>query len=69
MPAESRLKVSVAIMARGRCFIEAAALPRVGESHRILNEQIQEAATKRKTVEQAMDVATAEWNKVIAKYA
>ena len=66
---EPRLKISAAIMAKGRCFIEAAALPEGVNLYRILAEQIHEAANKRKTVEQALEFATAEWNKVIAKHA
>jgi multiple sugar transport system substrate-binding protein len=66
---EPRLKISAAIMARGRVYIEAAALPEGVNLYRILAEQIHEAANKRKTVEQALDFATAEWNKVIAKHA
>jgi ABC-type glycerol-3-phosphate transport system substrate-binding protein len=63
---EPRLKVSAAVLAKGRAFAEP--LPEAINLYRILVEQIHEAANKRKTPEQAMEFAAAEWNKVLAKY-
>jgi ABC-type glycerol-3-phosphate transport system substrate-binding protein len=64
--AEPRLKISAAVLAKGRAFAEP--LPEALNLYRILVEQIHEAANKRKTPEQALEFATVEWNKVIAKY-
>jgi ABC-type glycerol-3-phosphate transport system substrate-binding protein len=69
LEADPRLKVPAQVLVRGRCFAEAAALPEAVNLYRILVEQIHEAATKRKTVEQALAFATAEWNQIIAKHA
>ena len=64
---DPRLKVPVEVLAKGRVFLETAAMPKVTDLFRILVEQIHEAATKRKTPEQALEFATAEWNKIIAQ--
>jgi multiple sugar transport system substrate-binding protein len=64
---DPRLKIPVDILSRGRVLLEAAGMPKVTELFRILVEQIHEAATKRKTPEQALEFATAEWNKIIAE--
>jgi multiple sugar transport system substrate-binding protein len=66
---EPRMKIAAEVFARGRCYTEAASVPEAVNLFRILVEQIHEAANRRKTPEQALETATAEWNKIIAKYA
>jgi len=62
-------KTALDVVARGRVFAETAILPEGTNLLRIQIEQIQEAANGRKTPEAAMEFATAEWNKIFAKYA
>lgn len=69
LKSDPRLKVAVDILAKGRVFMETAAMPRGTDLFRILVEQIHEAANKRKTPEQALEFATAEWNRIIAELA
>ena len=66
---EPRFQVALNVAKRGRVFAEVAGMPECTNLLRIQIEQIHEAANKRKTPEAAMESATAEWNKVLAKYA
>ena len=68
LKADPRLKIPVDILRKGRVFLETAAMPNVVEMSRIFVEQIHEAVNKRKTPEQALEFANAEWNKVLAKF-
>jgi multiple sugar transport system substrate-binding protein len=65
---EPLYQVTLNVARRGRVFAEIAGMPEGPNLLRIQVEQIQEAANKRKTPEAAMEFATAEWNKVLAKY-
>ena len=69
MYADRRVKAFADIFAAGRCFIEMHVMPETINAYRILVEQIHEIANKRKTVEEALEFATTEWNKILAKYA
>jgi multiple sugar transport system substrate-binding protein len=64
-----RVKAAAGIASKGRLFAEMASMPEGVNAYRILVEQIQEAANKKKSVEEALEFATAEWNKLLAKYA
>ncbi|MHB1413683.1 MAG: ABC transporter substrate-binding protein [Chloroflexota bacterium] len=67
--ADPRLKVPVDILAKGRVFLETAGMPNVTDLFRILVEQIHEAASNRKTPEEALQFAAKEWDAVLAKFA
>lgn len=67
--ADPRLKVPVDVLAKGRVFLETAGMPQVTDLFRILVEQVHEAATGRKTAEEALAFATEEWDKVLSEYA
>jgi len=66
---DPRFQVALDVVKRGRVFSEVSGIPEAPNVFRILTEQIHEAANKKKTPEEAMEFATAEWNKVLAKYA
>jgi len=66
---DPRFKVALDVVKRGRVFSEVSGIPEAPNLFRIETEQVHEAATKRKTVEQALEATTVEWNKVLAKYA
>jgi len=66
---EPRFQVALDVLRRGRVFSENASLPESTNLFNVLLEQVHEAANKRKTPEAAMEYATAEWNKILAKYA
>jgi ABC-type glycerol-3-phosphate transport system substrate-binding protein len=67
--ADPRMKIDMDTLAQGRAFMETAILPQATDLFRILTEQIQEAASDRKSPEDALAFVEAEWSKVIAKYA
>ncbi len=67
--ADPRLKVPVDVLTRGRVYLETAGMPKVTDLFRILVEQVHEAASNRKSAEEALATATDEWDKVLAEYA
>jgi multiple sugar transport system substrate-binding protein len=67
--ADPRLKVPVDILAGGRVFMETAAMPQVTDLMRIHLEQVAEAASGKKTPEQALEATKSGWDEILAKYA
>ncbi|MGQ9584108.1 MAG: ABC transporter substrate-binding protein [Anaerolineae bacterium] len=66
---DPRLNVPVEILKRGRVLNPEAAMPEFTNLCRISIEQIHEVVNGRKSVEEALEFANTEWDKILQKYA